>query len=501
MESAHYQIAGTEVYLTEIAVVVAVLALIGLFAICMKPFLQQIQTALGILLVMGVVLIAALVTPHVQPQELMAWGGTIGTNPFHGILSIVILAPWAFVGFEVISLETAHFRFRVEKAGRLITFAILMGGCIYVVLALTAIVSQPENLDGWQAYVQSLDQLDGIASVPTFFVLQNTLGTFGAIVGFGYVSAATYRAAKRENSRRGKTLGTAGVILAAGFAAAQLIPGISLIETMKAESYLLLAFWCLLGFAFYWRTMRADPHESQRNETLTIAALFFLLIFSVVIWYIKMIIRLTDNRAPHAAVVCCSVILLSVILLGLVVMLLIHSKLQEKQMLLEREKIRAIENSQAKSRFLFNMSHDIRAPMNAVIGYANLALKEPVGPAVKSYLEKINLSSYHMLSLINDNLVMSRIESGKLELREKPVNMGRIVGEIGDLFSEQMRQKGITFEVNAADIENSCAYCDKKNLTRVLLNLVSNAYKFTPKTAGSRWRCSNVMRRDTTMSS
>ena len=106
-----------------------------------------------------------------------------------------------------------------------------------------------------------------------------------------------------------------------------------------------------------------------------------------------------------------------------------------------------------------------------------------------------------MLSLINDILEMSRIESGKLELREKPVNMGRIVGEIGDLFSEQMRQKGITFEVNAADIKNSCAYCDKKNLTRVLLNLVSNAYKFTPKTAGSRWRCSNVMRRDTTMSS
>lgn len=217
------------------------------------------------------------------------------------------------------------------------------------------------------------------------------LSSFGAIVGFGYVSAATYRAAKRENSRRGRALGTAGAVLAAGFAAAQLIPGISLIEMMKAESYLLLAFWCLLGFAFYWRTMRADPHESQRNETLTIAALFFLLIFSVVIWYIKMIIRLTDNRAPHAAVVCCSVILLSVVLLGLVVMLLIHSKLQEKQMLLEREKIRAI--------------------------------------------------------------------------------------------------------------ENSCAYCDKKNLTRVLLNLVSNAYKFTPKTAESRWRCSNVMRRDTTMSS
>ena len=162
-------------------------------------------------------------TDTITVEELMAWGGTIGTNPFHGILSIVILAPWAFVGFEVISLETAHFRFRVEKAGRLITFAILMGGCIYVVLALTAIVRQPENLDGWQAYVQSLDQLDGIASVPTFFVLQNTLGTFGAIVGFGYVSAATYRAAKQEDSRRRKTLGTAGVVLAAGFAAASMI--------------------------------------------------------------------------------------------------------------------------------------------------------------------------------------------------------------------------------------------------------------------------------------
>ena len=82
----------------------------------------------------------------------------------------------------------------------------------------------------------------------------------------------------------------------------------------------------------------------------------------------------------------------------------------------ERDKIRAVESNLAKSQFLFNMSHDIRTPMNAIIGYTNLALEKQSSDAIHEYLTKIGSSSQHLLALINDILEMSRIETGKLEL-------------------------------------------------------------------------------------
>ena len=270
-------------------------------------------------------------------------------------------------------------------------------------------------------------------------------------------------------------------MLAIGFAIAQLVPGISMIETMSAESYLLLAIWCLLGFAFYWRTMSIDIEQKQGNESTTIAALFFLLIFSALIWYIKKNSAVTTVAQLEAATLGNSALLLTVVLLGLLVMLLIHSQLRRRQIRLETEKIRAIENSQAKSRFLFNMSHDIRTPMNAIIGYVSLARKAQDPEAVQDYLKKIDLSSQSLLTLINDILEMSRIESGRLELEEAPVDLCGAFDEIRDLFSEQMRQKDIAFEVDSDDLAHRWAWCDRRYLNRILLNLLSNAYKFTPE--------------------
>ena len=90
--------------------------------------------------------------------------------------------------------------------------------------------------------------------------------------------------------------------------------------------------------------------------------------------------------------------------------------MRKKHEMGERDKIRAVESNLAKSQFLFNMSHDIRTPMNAIIGYTNLALEKQSSDAIHEYLTKIGSSSQHLLALINDILEMSRIETGKLEL-------------------------------------------------------------------------------------
>ena len=115
-----YTVAGAEVYLGEVAVAIAVLILFGALAILQKPFLQHIQTALALVLFFGAAAIAILVTPHIPFDQLFTHPSAGGGHSLSAIMTIIILAPWAFVGFEVISLETAHFRFSMEKSGKLI---------------------------------------------------------------------------------------------------------------------------------------------------------------------------------------------------------------------------------------------------------------------------------------------------------------------------------------------------------------------------------------------
>jgi signal transduction histidine kinase/ActR/RegA family two-component response regulator len=148
----------------------------------------------------------------------------------------------------------------------------------------------------------------------------------------------------------------------------------------------------------------------------------------------------------------------------------------------EWKKLEAERSTRAKSTFLSNMSHDIRTPMNAIIGYTMLARKEEnLSPKTAEYLTKIETSSQHLLALINDVLDMSRIESGKIELEPKKTNLVKTMNEVHDMFLTQMETKGLHYTVSAVDITNKTVMCDVSRLNRILLNLISNAYKFTPQ--------------------
>lgn len=135
--------------------------------------------------------------------------------------------------------------------------------------------------------------------------------------------------------------------------------------------------------------------------------------------------------------------------------------------------------SNAKTTFLSNMSHDIRTPMNAIVGYTDFALKSKDPDEVQRYLKKIDTSSAYLLALINDVLEMSRIESGKIELELTEVDFDEILDSVQSMFGTQMSEKGITFNVDEC-ISDYRVLCDETRLNRVLLNLLSNAYKFTP---------------------
>ncbi|MBQ3669950.1 MAG: response regulator [Treponema sp.] len=137
--------------------------------------------------------------------------------------------------------------------------------------------------------------------------------------------------------------------------------------------------------------------------------------------------------------------------------------------------------NEAKSTFLSNMSHDIRTPMNAIIGFTTLALQSQKSPEkISEYLGKIQVSSNHLLSLINDVLEMSRIESGKIELDEQPCNLPEILHDLNTIIIAQVESKQQELHMDALNVTDENILCDRLRLNQVLLNLLSNAVKYTP---------------------
>ena len=156
-----------------------------------------------------------------------------------------------------------------------------------------------------------------------------------------------------------------------------------------------------------------------------------------------------------------------------------RSEMEQKGMLQDALS-QANKASQAKSVFLSNMSHDIRTPMNAIVGFTTLAITHiDRQEQVKEYLEKIMTSGNHLLSLINDVLDMSRIESGKIRLDEKPCSLPDIVHGLCNILQADVRAKQLELYIDTVDVMNEEIYCDKLRLNQVLLNLVSNSVKYT----------------------
>lgn len=153
---------------------------------------------------------------------------------------------------------------------------------------------------------------------------------------------------------------------------------------------------------------------------------------------------------------------------------------REKNALLENALLQANRASKAKSIFLSNMSHDIRTPMNAIIGFTVLAITHIDNKErVEEYLKKIMTSGNHLLSLINDVLDMSHIESGKIHLEEELCSLPDIMHELRNIIQADINAKQMDLYMDAVDIQDEDIYCDRLRLNQVLLNLLSNAVKYT----------------------
>lgn len=152
----------------------------------------------------------------------------------------------------------------------------------------------------------------------------------------------------------------------------------------------------------------------------------------------------------------------------------------EQKTLLEEALGYANRANEAKSTFLSNMSHDIRTPMNAIVGFTELATRHIGDPErVEEYLSKIKTSGNHLLNLINDVLDMGRIEQGKLSLDEGPCDLNEVFAALEEILAPEVESKKLEFDVST-ELTHSEVLCDKVKLNQILMNLLSNSVKFTP---------------------
>src|ERR1051325_6991106 len=154
---------------------------------------------------------------------------------------------------------------------------------------------------------------------------------------------------------------------------------------------------------------------------------------------------------------------------------------ERKQVELQEQKLEAEKSAQEKSAFLATMSHEIRTPMNAILGFSELLGSEPLSPNQSEYVRSIRQSGRSLLQLINDVLDLSKIEAGMMELRLEPTEMREMCDFLRTMFSQQAVQKSLQLHFEVASGVPNALLLDRLRLRQVLVNLVSNAIKFTPE--------------------
>lgn len=345
------------------------------------------------------------------------------------------------------------------------------------------------------------------------------VSSIGAALAYCSTSVAAYRRASETGDAITRLTGIAGALMSVAFALMLIVPNYISGTTLSAESYLLLVLWCLLGFIFYRKVYKWDTQQRFGRSPIVWTGIIILIFFSSLMW-----VRLAGQNATSETVkhimsyaaahhhnvdgvdwrdtqefkekeifvigemdrlnsqlLRLDVSQMTLLSFSLIMMFSLYSIQRKREERLEVAHAKAEERDRAKSVFLSNMSHDIRTPMNAIIGYTELAKREGVTEAqLREYFGKIEASSHHLMALINDVLEMSRIESGKMELEPLPIDLVNTLAEIYDMFATHVKVKNIDFSVDVSQTRNCRVMCDKNRLNRVLLNLLSNAFKFTP---------------------
>lgn len=321
--------------------------------------------------------------------------------------------------------------------------------------------------------------------------------TVGATIAFAFTSAAATKTAFDEKNKRAASLGIIGLVVSLLFALEFLVPNITSVKTLSTESYLILAAWSILGFIVFLQLLKKDKSRKLGRSTVAWTVLLGLVIFTSSVWMRQSISTSIDSSVAKSTfnqtgilqksldlvereLLIATIIQVVLITVALVILFIIYSKIQKREKQIEVEKMVAEESSRAKTSFLSNMSHEIRTPMNAIIGLDNIALRDPdLKPKTREELEKIGASAKHLLGLINDILDMSRIESGRMVLKNEEFSFREFIDQVNIIIHGQCVDKDLDYDCSFEGHLNDFYSGDSMKLKQILINILGNSVKFT----------------------
>ena len=452
----HYTFAGYDVFGGEVAVMLFLLWLFGILFVRASPLAKLLEKISAVVLFFGVVF--CFVSAASVATESLTFYFVESVPRLEQIFTIFALIPWAFIGFETISLYTNEFTANAKKSFTIMVAAIICAAIVYMLMTILATLNFPEQFQTSATYLHNLKTLTGIEGVPTFFVVSKTFGGYGLLI-LGVVISAALVTSLIGYYRAVSTLTVAFAkekILPAMFISrrnALIFVFITSIAVPFFGRTVVLAIWGLLGFAYFNFLFKREEKIFGTSSTVWLL-MFFLVFFSALMWMRE---RIHDELAifieevykleMREVLLENTMILLIFTLAGLGFLFTIYRRIQRKEMnALAEQKRCAEESSKAKSTFLSNMSHDIRTPMNAIIGYTTLAKRDDTTFAqLKSFMDKIDISGKHLLDLINDILEMSRIESGRMELELAEVDLKKSSTTCRQCFKRKWRLRALIF--------------------------------------------------------
>ena len=593
----HYELAGFHIYMGEVVLAICAIVLFGL--VCLRNELAKwVQIVMALVLLAGIIVcFAGTWAGHQGGMATLRPSYAPGTAPAGGIMNIIFLAPWAFVGFESISHSASEFSFSHKKSGLIMIIAVVAASAAYIMLALNAVAILPPEYSSWPEYLADLGNAEGIKALPTFYATETAMGssgavllgitamggiitglignyiaasrliwamaedglfphplkeisrsstprnailsimlisliipffgrtatswiidvtTVGAAIAYAYTSAATFKTARQNGDKRELYFGGAGIAVSALIILYFLVPNMLEVSTLSTESYLILAAWSILGFAVFRWIFKRDTERRFGRSTIVWIVLLGLVYFTSTIWtrqatqkaaekaiepihehYVNILsdegVDVTTSASKNSVEYLHGVlndvsdsmtlnllVQTGLIIIALIIIFSIYSIMQRREKQMEVEKALAEEVSKAKTSFLSNMSHEIRTPMNAIIGLDNIALRDQeLSPHTRDQLEKIGSSARHLLGLINDILDMSRIESGRMVLKNEDFAMRDFLDQINVIINGQCVDKGLEYECSIIGGIDDYYIGDDMKLKQVLINILGNAVKFT----------------------
>lgn len=313
--------------------------------------------------------------------------------------------------------------------------------------------------------------------------------TISATIVYIYVTIGSFRLASEDSRhhRRIRIISAIGMLFALVSFLFLLIPNIISENKLATESYFILAIWSVAGYVYYWFILTHDDKHLYGKSTVTWMLMMFLIFFSTEMWIrqrsLDHVSELKEADRLYVSTLFTENTILQMLVVGLVLLLMfsMFSTMLKRQSEADLKALESESRNRAKTAFLFNMSHDIRTPMNAILGFTDLALLDTGNKEkITEYLKKIRSSGSHLLSLINDVLEMSRIESGKIELTDDVVDLKELFANLDSIMRGQAESKYQTLTVSTEGLLNSHVHTDRLRLNQVLLNLTSNAIKYTP---------------------